>query len=122
MLVIPVSALDAGDKVRDKTMHEMFESRTWPEIRAELRDVSPAEAGQSLRLPVSLTIRDQVRVVEATLSNWASSGARIEFDADVSVSLEAFSLEAPLVLGLSRVNDEVRIHAKVVVDGVAAGQ
>lgn len=119
VLVIPVAALEAGDKVRDTTMHAMFESKKWPEIRAELRDVSPEQAGKDLRLPVALTIREKTRDVEATLGNWKASGDHVEFEADVPVSLAAFELEAPMVLGLSRVDDEVKIHAKVVVDPAA---
>ena len=51
-----------------------------------------------------LTIRDQTRPVEAKVSNWRSDGGRTVFEADVIVSLRAFSLEAPSVLGLSRVD------------------
>lgn len=116
VLSIPVKSLEDGNKVRDTEMHDMFESKRWPEIRAELKDASPEDAAKSQRLAVALTIRDQTKTVDAQLSNWKSAGGHIEFDADVTVSLEAFALEAPSVLGLSRVDDEVQIHAHVAVD------
>lgn len=122
LLVIPVSSLNDGNKVRDAQMHDMFESKRWPEIRAELRDVSPDEAGKDQRLTVALTIRDTTKNVEAKLSNWKAAGGRTEFEADVSVSLESFGLEAPSVLGLSRVEDEVKIHARVAVEPAPDGK
>ena len=122
LLVIPVSSLDEGTKARDAEMHEMFESKKWPEIRAEIRDASPEDAAKTLHLTVALTIRDVTKNVDATLSNWKSSGGHIEFDADVPVSLEAFALEAPSVLGLSTVDDAVTVHARVKVDPAADGK
>jgi polyisoprenoid-binding protein YceI len=115
LVEIPIESLEDGNKPRDAQLHAMFESRRWPTLRAEMRDVDPVEVEKSQKLTVDLTIRDQKRRLEATVSRWHVLGPRTEFEADVAVSLEEFSLEAPSVLGLSKVADDVRIHARVAV-------
>jgi polyisoprenoid-binding protein YceI len=113
VIEIPIASLEDGNKPRDAQLHAMFESRRWPALRVDLRDVDVADMQKASRLPVELTIRDQKRRLEATLSKWRADGPRTEFEADVAVSLKEFSLAAPSVLGLSKVNDEIRIHARV---------
>lgn len=115
VIEIPIESLEDGNKPRDAQLHAMFESRKWPTLRAELRDFDPLEVEKTSKIPVELTIRDQKRRLEATVSRWHVLGGRTEFEADVSVSLEDFALEAPSMLGLSKVNDEVEIHARVAV-------
>lgn len=119
LIEIPIKSLEDGNKPRDAQLHAMFESREWPVLTAALRDVDPAEMQKSSRVAVELTIRDQKRKVEAKLDKWSAEGGRTQFEADVAVSLKDFALEAPSVLGLSRVNDDVKIHARVVVGTVA---
>lgn len=114
-LEIPIKSLEDGNKPRDTALHAMFESRRWPTLRAELREVDPLEVEKTSKFFVELTIRDQKRRLEANVSKWHVLGGRTEFEADVAVSLEAFALEAPSMLGLSKVNDDVRIHARVAV-------
>jgi hypothetical protein len=122
VIEVAIASLEDGNKPRDIQLHSMFESKKWPALRAELRDVDPSEAQKTSRLPVELTIRDEKRRLEATLTNWRSAGGRTEFEADVAVSLEEFALEAPSVLGLSKVNDDVTIHARVAVGPAAAAK
>jgi polyisoprenoid-binding protein YceI len=122
VIEIPIASLEDGNKPRDIQLHAMFESRRWPTLRVDLRDVDPVAMKNTSRLPVELTIRDQKRTLEATLTRWRAEGARSEFEADVAVSLEAFSLEAPSVLGLSKVSDEVKIRARVVVAPAGAAK
>jgi hypothetical protein len=119
-LVIEVADLRTDNNARDERMRQMFDAAHFPEIRAELRGVDPAAAQGSGHLPVSLTIRDVTRRLDARLSNWKEDGPRITFDAEVPVSLAAFSLEAPTVLGLVRVADQVLVTAHVVVTRDAA--
>jgi hypothetical protein len=62
-----------------------------------------------------LPIRDRSREVEGRISDWQETPGRVSFVARVPVSLAAFDLEAPTVLGLIRVADEVSIEARVTV-------
>lgn len=114
-LVIPVAGLDTDNGQRDASMREMFEAERWPEIRVALGDIEPEAVRQSGRLPLRLTIRDRTREVEGRIGDWQESPGRVNFVARVPVSLAAFGLEAPTVLGFIRVADEVLIEARVTV-------
>lgn len=112
---IPVGGLDTGNAARDARMRGLLDDERWPAIRGHVRDLDADLVASSRRLPFALTIRDVTREVTATLSHWERSAERVAFDADFAVSLDAFGLEPPSVLGLVRVDDRVRVHAHVVV-------
>jgi len=119
-LVIPVAGLDSDEPSRDARMREMFRADRWPDIHVEIRDIDPAATSRSGELVASLTIGDVTRDVTTRITNWKEDGDRASFDAGAVVSLKAFSLDAPTVLGLIRVADEVKVNAHVTIEKIAA--
>jgi polyisoprenoid-binding protein YceI len=119
-LVIPVAALDTGNESRDARMREMFHADRWPEIRVAIRGVEPDVVARTRELVVPLTIGEVTHDVTTKITDWKRQGDRASFDVTARVSLESFGLEAPSVLGLVRVADEVNVQAHV--DVVVSGQ
>jgi polyisoprenoid-binding protein YceI len=60
-----------------------------------------------------LRIRDQERPVKLQLKEWRASADSLSFNASGKVSLKAFGLEPPSVLGIIRVGDEVTLNVRV---------
>jgi polyisoprenoid-binding protein YceI len=112
-LVIPVAKMETGNGSRDARMWEMFHADRWPEIRVALRDVDPDAVQSSGKVSAALTIGEATHDVVAIVTNWKRDGARVSFDAAATVSLAAFGLEAPSVLGLVKVDDEVKVEGHV---------
>lgn len=112
-LVIPVATLDSGNATRDARMRAMFHADRFPDIRVALRGVDPAVVARTFELIVPLTIGDVTREVRTNIRGWKREDGRVSFDANAVVSLQAFGLEAPSVLGLVRVADEVKVQAHV---------
>lgn len=113
--VTQVRTMRTGNSNRDSNMWAMFDAPHWPQIRATFADIDAASVAASKRLPFQLTIRDVTRDVVATVTSWQQDSDKVVFDADFDVSLSAFGLEAPSVLGLIRVADIVAAGVHVVV-------
>ena len=114
---VPIASLDSGNATRDSNMRAMFHSDRYPDIRVALRGVDPAAVQRDHALVASLTIGETTHDVTARIANWSQDGGRVGFDADAEVSLDAFGLEAPSVLGIVRVADIVKVtgHVELVV-------
>ena len=116
---VPVSGMDTGNKSRDKTMREMFQSERYPRIHGVAHDVDVerlrVEIGKGREgnptIDLFLRIRDVERKIRATASNLKESGERVTFDLEFPVSLKEFDLKAPSVLGFIRVGDKVSVKA-----------
>jgi hypothetical protein len=130
---VSIAKMDTRNNGRDKKMRAMFEAEEWPLISGKIskspvridrlsrtappQSTEPQEAADSKStdqpLKLALTIRD--KTVELPLKVW---GFRELADGSVScsmsceISLEAFGLEAPTVLGLIRVADLVQVHGE----------
>ena len=76
---------------------------------------------QSHEIIATVTIGEVTRDVITKVDNWKRDGDHASFDASATLSLKDFALEAPAVLGIIRVADEVKVAAHVVVaPGTAA--
>ena len=120
---VPVAAMDTDNGKRDKKMYEMFSSAEFPLIEGRFEDFVPQQLIQQLRsdgeepgrLPFELRIRDISRPVEAVIRELRETPQEIFFVAEFPVSLAAYDLKAPGVLGIIRVGDEVRVEVEVVI-------
>ncbi len=119
---VPVAEMDTDNSSRDKKMFAMFESEQFPIIQGLFGDFNPDEVLQRIRpveeargrLGFDLTIRDITQPIEATVRDLEETPEQITFIAEFPVSLSAFQLKAPGVLGIIRVADEVRVEVEVV--------
>jgi len=124
---VAVAEMDTGIARRDRKMRAMFDADRFPLIVASFPNVggatlAAARSGGEPDLAFDLTIRDVKRPVVAKVSNWTEEAERSSFDVDFELSLEAFGLEVPPVLGLLRVGDAVGVHAHVILDELTEGR
>ena len=83
-------------------------------VRPEQTFGDPERVRSSGKLPFVLAIKNVERPVEARVTHWQQSENTASFDADFTVSLAAFQLEAPQILFIS-VGDAVHVsvHLKL---------
>ncbi len=115
---IPVADISTDNGWRDSNMRSMFEADRYPHITARFDRIDSSEAGAdgSLRtLPFTLTIRDKTLPAEAVLTNWERTADRVRFDASFDVSLDAYGLKPPSLLGIGKVADTVAVTVKATV-------
>jgi len=120
---VPVASLDTDNSSRDKKMREMFDSENFPKITGSFADIDPQalvgtwQGSGTGELPFNLTIRDVTRPVKATVTRMNVDHQRLEASFVLNLSLADFGLEAPGVLGIIRVADEVRVEIDVQLNG-----
>jgi len=120
-LSVPVVRMTTDNDARDQKMREMLEGADYPEIvghfdggaLAELRGRVRAALQSHETVPLQLKIRDTVKPVPATVTRLIDSAEAFSVDLEFPVSLKAYDLKAPSVLGLLRVNDEIRVHVSL---------
>jgi len=120
-LGVPVDQMNTANDSRDEKMREMFDSTRHPEIvgrfaggsLAELRSRVQAALQSKEQIPLQVKIRDIEAPVQATVTQLIDSEKTFSLDLEFPVSLKAYQLEAPSVLGLIRVSDEVRVHVSL---------
>jgi hypothetical protein len=119
-IAIPVAEMDTKNKKRDKQMREMFESDTFPRIRAVLSALDPDKIRQEMRkdtngvgtVEFTLKIRDIEHRIRAAVSNLRETPGRVFFDAEFPVSLKTYNLKPPApFFGTIRVGDKVAVNA-----------
>jgi len=121
ILAVPVSGMQTGNTSRDKKMREMFAADRFPRIAGILGGGSVADLRQQLHeaargartFPLRLRIRDVEAPVPARVTHLVDTPKTFSFDLEFPVSLKAFQLEAPSVVGLIRVADEVRVKVSL---------
>jgi len=120
---VAVAEMETGIDRRDRKMREMFEAERFPRIVADFADVQAStlaaarESGE-FDLPFELTIREAKHPVTAKGSHWIEQGSGASFDVAFDLSLGAYGLEVPPVLGVLRVGDVVTVHAHVTLDSL----
>ena len=118
MITVRVASMDTDNGSRDKKMRKMFDSQNYPVIEGDFADLDPEKVLQQMQaageqpgqLPFKLKIRDQVQPVAAKVYDLQVSPEAITFTLKFAVSLKSFSLEAPGVLGIIRVADQVDVE------------
>jgi len=112
MVDIPVAQLTTENSWRDANMRTMLHADQHPALRAEFAKIVPEDVRTNGRLPFRLTIVGLSREMVATVQQWQQTDREIEFEAEFSVSLSAFGLEAPRTLFIV-VDDPVRVTARI---------
>lgn len=118
---VPVKEMNTGSSGRDKKMQSMFESDHYPVIRGLFHDIDVENMLHQLNedgadqghLDFDLKIREETRHVQARTRNLAVSPESISFLMDFTLSLADFQLKPPSILGMVRVNDQVRVEVMV---------
>ncbi|MDF7799368.1 YceI family protein [Pontiellaceae bacterium B1224] len=98
---------------RDKNMRKMLDQKQFPIITGTLTNAELPTFGTNSTANLHLRIRDIEQEVPVTLSEWERAGNLGTFRMTFPISLKAFDLKAPSVLGLIRVGDTVEIDCSV---------
>lgn len=121
---VEVSSMQTGNSARDEKMRDMFQAGSWPVISAAVTDVDFVPVLTRLRqggeepFTFTLRIRDVERTVSGRISHAGFEGENLAFDLDFELSLKAFGLKPPGVLGIIRVSDAVRVRVRGEINGV----
>jgi len=121
---VKVKEMNTADEKRDANMMTMFKEAKFHLIKVE---VSGAEermlrppSGKPGTMPVTLTISGTRGTANGAVTNVSESAAKVEFDLAFPVSLKAFNLEPPKVIGgVIKVRDNVDVTAHVVLKKAA---
>lgn len=103
-ITVPVLGLDTDHAARDKRMYKMFESDTFNDITGEA-DYEVVLDESTPDVPLTMTIHGVSREVIARRMPATNDTVALEFD----LSLAAFDLKPPSVIGLIRVSDNVHV-------------
>ena len=121
---VAVADMDTDNAKRDKKMREMFEEKRFPLITGSagliaLKDIRTnlkKGADSATKVSFKLKIRDIVKPVTATVTNFVETDSRITADVAFTLSLADYHLQPPSVLGLISVDDKVSVTATVVLN------
>ena len=104
--------MNTDNKSRDKKMFKMLQQEKFAVIAGMLDDaIVPKEGSREEKLRLSICGVEQE--VTATLSDFGKSGDQIICRMSFDVSLKAFGLKPPAVMGVIRVGDAVHIECKI---------
>lgn len=106
---VAAASLCTGNSARDANLRRLLETDAHPIIHGRL-DSPPADEA---RADILLRLRDVERPVEARIQPVAMPDGARALDVRFTVSLAAFALKPPSVLGLVRVRDAVDVHAVI---------
>jgi hypothetical protein len=112
--------MQTGIERRDRAMREMYEAGRFPRIVGRL-PVAPLvelrrqlhQAAQGGTFPLQLRIRDREQAIAAQVSQLTDTENSFSVELQFPVSLAAYGLKPPSVLGFIRVGDEVRVKVSV---------
>jgi hypothetical protein len=121
VIEVLVKWMDTDNSGRDNKMYAMFESDRYPEIKSKFNDLFIEEILLQLReegnlpghLDFDLQIRDVTKPVKAAIHQLSVTPEQVTFQMEFPLSLTDFGLEPPSVLGLIRVDDQVRVEVTV---------
>jgi len=118
---VPVKGMDTANSRRDSKMYTMFDTDRYPEIKSKFKDLVIEELLLQLQeednvpghLDFDLQIRDVTIPVKAAIHELAVTPEQVTFRMEFPLSLTDFKLKPPSVLGLIRVDDQVRVEVMV---------
>jgi polyisoprenoid-binding protein YceI len=107
-----VSEMNTDNKQRDKNMMKLLEQKNFSTISATLQEATIPTTGTNQAV-LRVKIRDIEQNVTATLSEWKRDGNHASCKMTFQVSLTAFGLKPPSIMGVIRVGDTVNIECTI---------
>jgi hypothetical protein len=104
--------MNTAHEKRDRKMHEMFATNTFPKMRGSVT-AAPVPGAAGTNATLRLKIRDKSHDVAARIIGWTEDARQITFHAAWELSLKDYALKPPSVLGVIRVGDRIKLEAGV---------
>lgn len=115
-LRVSAGALTTDLSARDKNMWRMLDAAGFPQLAGTLDHLPAAwlnaPQAEPLTRPLTLTIRDRTLNLPAQVRLLRDETNAL-LDVSFTVSLDAYGLRPPNVLGLIRVRDTVQVHVQI---------
>lgn len=108
---VRVADMTTANAKRDGKMRTMLSAPRFGEIVGIIED-APIPQSADARIPLRLRIRDREQTLQARVVEWGAADG-IAFRLEFSLSLAAFALAPPSVLGMIRVGDTVAVSCTV---------
>lgn len=109
---ITVTNMTTAHAGRDAKMWAMLSASKWPTIRAAIPSETPVTAGAT-SCTVRVEIAGATNDLAAVLSHWQADAAAVSCEIAFPLSLKAFALRPPSVLGLIRVADCIEVQGRI---------
>lgn len=110
---VTVGDMDTKNKGRDEHMRDMFNEKLYPRIKAVIENAEVPSTNHAVKTTLKLRIRDKEQSIPVLVTDWKEDADGVRFHAAFDVSLKAFGLKAPPMLGLIRVGDCVKVVGEV---------
>lgn len=114
---IPTASMTTDHRKRDANMMKMLEAEVYPELAGVLEAIPEAlvvaEASEPVLAPMALTLHGETHEIPCRVTRTVAEDGEPVLDLTFTVSLKAFSLKPPSVLGVIRVADEVKVTARI---------
>lgn len=108
----PVDQMRSGNAVQDREMWKIIDSKRFPRISADLRDVRPAAASGRYVAAGDVTLSGRSRRYEGEFA-LSHGGDRLTIDGELSVDIRDFGLKPPNLL-IVKVEPVVRVRLHLV--------
>ncbi|WFB36687.1 YceI family protein [Kiritimatiellota bacterium B12222] len=108
-IIVDVTTLSTDHKKRDKNMLKMLDPVTYPTIigKIEAWQLSSQKASEQI---FTLRIQETTLELPVTVGAYTETPEGISIPCQFTLSLKAFDLKRPSVLGLIKVGDEVTLN------------
>lgn len=120
-VTVDAAKMDTGNGKRDAKMHESMDVTNHPTIVADvgaltMAAMQPVEENGVPRptvLPFTLFLKGKEHQVRGTVANWSYKDDSASFEVSFALSLKAAGIKPPSVVGVVKVQDEIRVTARV---------
>jgi hypothetical protein len=125
-VVVALAQLTTDNSARDERMREMFAAERYPTLEARFASIDLAALRAAARdatatpaLAFRLRVREREVDVAPVLLAWSEArDGSATLAATFDLSLKQLGLEAPVVLGLLRVDDRVAVEVRAAIRGL----
>ena len=108
----PVEGLKTGNNLQDREMWKVVDSRRFPRVSADLREISAAPTAGRYTASGEVTLAGRSRRYSGEFS-LGHSGDRLTLEGDLNVDIRDFGLKAPNLL-LVKVDPVINIRLRLV--------
>jgi hypothetical protein len=108
----PVEGLNSGNSIQDREMWKMIDSKRFPRIAADLRDIRPAATPGWYAARGDITLAGRSRMYDGEIA-LAHDGDRVTIDGELIVDIRDFGLKAPNLL-IVKVDPTINVRLQLI--------